>query len=185
MLWDDFDPAQCDVDQQRALIDWLHWGGQILVSGPDALDQLRNSFLGPYLPATVKKSRALSAADLQELSYWAGEVGLPPVAAKPWAGAELIKDPHAEYLPYTGDLLVERKVGRGRIVAPAFRLTGPELTGWSGFDCFFNACLLRRPARVFWIDKQSGASRFWWADSGPNMPRLDAARTTAVRVFRA
>ena len=62
LLWDDFDPALWDVDQQQALIDWLHWGGQIIVSGPDALEQLRNSFLGPYLPATVEKSRSFAAA---------------------------------------------------------------------------------------------------------------------------
>ncbi len=155
LLWDDFDPAQWDVDQQQALIDWLHWGGQIIVSGPDALEQLRNSFLRPYLPATVEKSRSLAAEDLAELKYWAGEVGDPPEPVKPWPGAELKKDPHAEYLPYTGDLLVERQVGRGRIVASAFRLTGPELTGWEGYDCFFNACLLRRPAREFWRDQET------------------------------
>ena len=78
LLWDDFDPAQWDADQQRALIDWLHWGGQIIVSGPDALEQLRNSFLRPYLPATVEKSRSLTAEGLADLSYWAGEFGLPP-----------------------------------------------------------------------------------------------------------
>ena len=55
LLWDDFDPALWDAEQQQALIDWLHWGGQIIVSGPDALEQLSNSFLGPYLPATVGK----------------------------------------------------------------------------------------------------------------------------------
>ena len=88
LLWDDFDPAQWDVDQQRALIDWLHWGGQIIVSGPDALEQLRDSFLRPYLPATVEKSRSFSADDLAELQYWAGEVGRPPRPVKPWPGAE-------------------------------------------------------------------------------------------------
>ncbi len=183
LLWDDFDPAQCDVDQQRALIDWLHWGGQIIVSGPDALELLRNSFLGPFLPATVKKSRTFSARDLEELSSWAGDVGLLPKLVKPWPGAELKKDPHAQYLPYTDDLLVERQVGRGRIVVSAFRLTGRELTAWAGFDCLFNACLLRRPARVFSEDRESGETQFHWADSPANSSRLDAAKMTNVRYF--
>jgi len=183
LLWDDFDPAQWDVDQQRALIDWLHWGGQIIVSGPDALEQLHKSFLRPYLPATVAKSRTFLAEDLAELSYWAGEFGPPPKLVKSWPGADLKKDRHADYLPYTGDLLVERQVGRGRIVASAFRLTGSELTGWAGYDCFFNACLLRRPAREFWIDKESEELRFRWADGKVNSPRLDAAKMTAVRYF--
>ena len=95
LLWDDFDPAQWDVDQQRALIDWLHWGGQIIVSGPDALEQLRNSFLRPYLPASVVKSRSFAAGDLAELKYWAVKCGHPPEPVKPWPGAELKQDPHA------------------------------------------------------------------------------------------
>ena len=183
LLWDDFDPAQWDVDQQRALVDWLHWGGQIIVSGPDALEQLHNSFLRPYLPASVEKSRTFAAEDLAELQYWAGEVGLPPRPVRPWPGAQLKKDPRAEYLPYTGDLLVERPVGRGRIVVSAFRLTGPELTGWVGYDSLFNACLLRRPARKFVADQESGDVRFHWVDGGPTSQRLDAAKMTAVRYF--
>ncbi len=185
LLWDDFDPALWDVDQQQALIDWLHWGGQIIVSGPDALEQLRNSFLRPYLPATVVKSRTFSGQDLAELNYWdwKGEVGAAPEPVKPWPGAELKKDPHAEYLPYTGDLLVERQVGRGRIVASAFRLTGPELTGWEGFDCFFNACLLRRPAREFCKDEESRFNWVHWVNAKANSLRKDAAQMTGVRYF--
>jgi hypothetical protein len=185
LLWDDFDPAQLDVDQQRALIDWLHWGGQIILSGPETLERLRNSFLRPYLPATVEKSRSFDAHDLDELNYWDWEpkVGRSPQPVRPWPGAQLKKDPQAEYVPYTGDLLIERQVGRGRVVASAFRLTGPELTGWAGFDCFFNACLLRRPAREFSIDKDSEESRFRWVDGTANSPRLDAAKMTAVRYF--
>ena len=67
LLWDDFDPAQWDVDQQQALVDWLHWGGQIIVSGPDALEQLHNSFLRPYLPARRGEIANLPADDLAEL----------------------------------------------------------------------------------------------------------------------
>jgi hypothetical protein len=187
LFWDNCDPALLDLEQQQALVDWLHWGGQIIVSGPDALEQLRNSFLGPYLPATAGKARSISAGDLAELSYWssASKVFPPlaPKAVKDWAGAELKKDPRAVYLPYTGDLLVERQVGRGRIVASAFRLSGPELTNWEGFDCLFNACLLRHPAREFPTDADPGDKSFRWAGTPPSSHRLDAAKMTAVRYF--
>ena len=63
-------------------------------------------------------------------------------------------------------------------MASAFRLTGPELTGWPGYDCFFNACLLRRPARVVWVDVLSKERRFRWAVSDANLPRPDAANVT-------
>ena len=183
LLWDDFDPAQWDVDQQQALIDWLHWGGQIIVSGPDALERLHNSFLRSYLPATVKQSRTFSADDLAELSYWAGEGGAGPRPVKPWAGAVLEKEPNAEFLPRRGNLLVERQVGRGRIVASAFRLTGPELTGWAGYDCLFNACLLRRPAREFPAEQGPADTWLRWVGSKEKLERLDAAQMTAVRYF--
>ncbi len=186
LLWDDSDPGLWDAEQRQALIDWLHWGGQIIVSGPDALLQLSNSFLGPYLPATVKEARSFDAHDLEELSWcdWKHVPSVGPVASKPWPGAVLKIDPHAEYVRYTGDLLVERQVGRGRIVVSAFRLTGQELTGWNGFDCMFNACLLRRPAREYWNDREE-EKRFRWAESKAHsdLQRLDAAQMTAVRYF--
>ena len=53
VLWDDVDAASLDSQQQQALLDWLHWGGQLIVSGPDTLDALGHSFLAPYLPATA------------------------------------------------------------------------------------------------------------------------------------
>jgi len=183
LLWDDFDAAKLDIDQQQALIDWLHWGGQIIVSGPDALEQLRTSFLQPYLPASVEKSRSFAGEDLAELQYWAGKVGKPPRPVKPWPGAVLKKDPHdAKYLPYTGELLIERQVGRGRIVVSAFRLSGQDLTGWPGFDCFFNSCLLRRPARIFKGEPNPEGLKLHWIDGTASSP-LDAAKMTAVRYF--
>jgi hypothetical protein len=182
LLWDDFDPAQCDLDQQKALVDWLHWGGQIIVSGPDALEQLHNSFLQRYLPATAEKSRSLAATDVTDLKYWDVEKSESPELVKPWSAAELKKDPSARYLPNTGNFLVERQIGRGRIVASAFRLSGPELTAWKGYDSLFNACLLRRPARNFFKDQDPGDNRFSWVGS-PASPRLDAAKMTALRYF--
>jgi hypothetical protein len=155
LLWDESDPTLWDIDQQQALIDWLHWGGQIIVSGPDALTQLQNSFLRTYLPASVEKARTFTAADLDELQYWAGANGHPPRLVHPWPGAVLKKDPSAECLAETPkDTVIERRVGRGRIVVTAFRITGSDFYSWEGCDSFFNACLMRRPARRFSQDSQ-------------------------------
>ena len=57
VLWDEVDPKLFTPEQERALVDWLHWGGQLVVSGPDSLDLLKGSFLEPYLPATSGGSR--------------------------------------------------------------------------------------------------------------------------------
>jgi len=190
LLWDESDPASWDVDQQQALIDWLHWGGQIVVSGPAALEQLQGSFLRPYLPATVGKARTFDAKGLSEFQYWAGKYGDPPKPVRPWPGAELKKDPHADYLPYTNDAVIERRVGRGRIVVTAFRITGPEFTGWEGCDCFFNACLMRRGPREFFVDPTAvdepvplWTGKAYRDKSKQERTLADAKTNTSVRYF--
>jgi hypothetical protein len=165
LLWDESDPALWDLDQQQAVIDWLHWGGQIIVSGPDALGQLQNSFLRPYLPATVEKARTFTADDLASLQYWAGPNGHSPRVVRPWPGAILKKDPSAEYLANTpNDMVIERHVGHGRIVVTAFRITGSDFTSWEGCDSFFNACLMRRPARKLAQESTTDSLRIEWLD---------------------
>ena len=49
--------------KKRALVDWIHWGGQLIISGPDSLDLLKGSFLEPYLPATSGGQRKIAADD--------------------------------------------------------------------------------------------------------------------------
>ena len=58
VLWDEVDPKLFTAEQERALVDWLHWGGQLVVNGPDSLDLLKGSFLESYLPATSGGGRA-------------------------------------------------------------------------------------------------------------------------------
>ena len=42
----------CRSSQQQAILDWLHWGGQLIFTGGagQAYALYRESFLGPYLP---------------------------------------------------------------------------------------------------------------------------------------
>ena len=59
----------------------------------------------------------------------------------------------------TGDLVVERRVGRGRIVVTAFSLSAPDVVNWGSFDSFSNNGLLRRPRRVFTAGQYGSVSR--------------------------
>ena len=101
---------------------------------------------------------------------------------RPWAGIRLKKNPQAQFLPDTGDLLVERAVGRGRIVISAFRLSGPELVNWPGWDGLFNACLLRRPPRQFYHDHEEQLQIKWHDDKAHPHP-LDAGLNSRLRFF--
>ncbi len=42
--------------QQQAILDWLHYGGRLIVNGPSTIAGLANSFLSPYLPLDELKN---------------------------------------------------------------------------------------------------------------------------------
>jgi hypothetical protein len=33
VIWDDLDPDRLNDAQRRALLDWIHWGGQLVIMG--------------------------------------------------------------------------------------------------------------------------------------------------------
>ncbi len=189
MLWDDVDPKRFTPEQGRALVDWLHWGGQLIVSGPDSLDLLKGSFLEPYLPAASGGSREIAAADLRTLNdHWlvstrgTGE-RLAPKSA--WSGIELVPragDGEIDRLgDTTGGLLLERAVGRGRIVVSAMQLAERELVNWKGgFESLFNGGILRRPQRIY-RPGYYGELTLAWADPELLNQRLEARLTTGLR----
>ena len=181
VVWDDVLPSSLAPSQQQALLDWLHWGGGLILGGPQTLEVLRGSFLDDCLPATVAESVRLDSGSLAPLNaHWSLSDAegqrreLTPKTA--WSGARLIPHAEGEFLEGSAELVVERRVGRGRVVATAFRLSEPELWQWAGFDSFFNSGLLRRPRRTF--DPTLG--QFEFADGGE---RLDPALVTSVRYF--
>lgn len=190
VLWDGLRPNQLSPDQQQALLDWLHWGGQLVVSGPVSLDLLRNSFLEPYLPALAAQACQLSSRDFEELNQgWSLTSARKKVAAalvpsqdKPLVGVRLQPHPEAVAIPDTQGLVWERPVGAGRVVVTAFSLADRPVVNWSSFDSFFNACLLRRPARVFQATREGETHVRWvpWPDSAR---MRDARLVTGLRYF--
>ena len=188
LLWDDADPNVLSLDQQLALLDWLHFGGQLIISGPDTLNTLRGGFLAPYLPATSPGTRELTADDFKELSdRWVvpepgAEHGLPLEPLKPWAGAALAKHPQARDVPGTGGLLVERRVGRGRVVVSTFGLSERQFKNWPSRDSFFNACLLGRPRRHF-VDNGGLVQSRWPARSEYTGRERDPLLVSKLRYF--
>lgn len=164
VLWDDLEPQKLSPDQQQALVDWLHWGGQLIVSGPDTLATLKGSFLDPYLPAQGGDSWELSSEALGNLNASWDQGDLPLRVVRPWAGQKLKPAKDAVALAASGadPLVVEKRVGRGRVVVTAFRLSQRELRNWPSFDGFFNGCLLRRPPREFKFVTQDDMLQVAW-----------------------
>jgi len=188
IVWDEVDPQLFTPEQERALVDWLHWGGQLIVSGPDSLDLLKGSFLEPFLPAANDGPRTIAADDasLAELNDgWMISTittnGEPLRPTAPWSAITLEIKPTARAIPQTGELFAERQVGRGRVVVSAMQLAERDLVNWrSGFESLFNACLLRRPPRVY-QPGYFGNMTLAWADPELADRRLDARLNTNVR----
>ena len=186
VLWDDVDPSLLSPEQQQAMLDWLEWGGQLIVSGPDTLALLRGSFLDAYLPATAGTSRTLTAESLAPLVAVVqptdGRKTVPALEpVRPWSGVALELRPAAHWLPDEhSDLIAECAVGRGRIVATAFHLSQRDLINWPGFDTLLNAYLLRHPPRKFVesnnLDQSVSAV---WADDRNG--KFDARLTCGLR----
>ena len=190
ILWDDLDPTVLTKEQQTALLDWLHWGGQLIISGPNSLDRLKQTFLEPYLPATSGQAINIDADKLQALNdHWSVEtrVALRKPASivvlkdKPLVGVELQKHPEAEWLPDTGELVLERRLGSGRVVVTAFSLSAMPFRFWASRDNFFNACLLRKPSRNFALD--NGQLRMHWSGDLSSARDDDPRLATRLRYF--
>ena len=184
LIWDDVEPSILDEEQRQALIDWLHWGGQLIVSGPDSLATLSDSFLKPYLPATDGGACELSAEDLRALAQFGEGQPLQPI--KPWAGRKLVPRPEASYLAGCGNLLVERRVGRGRILVSAFALANRELSRWHGIDGLMNCCLLRHLPRRFLAAKAEDFNEgtdMCWVSGDATLSRFDPEQTSRLRYF--
>ena len=186
LLWDDIDPEILTQDQKLAMLDWLHWGGQIIINGPTSLEGLQGSFLDPYLPARAGDVVKLAQTDFDPINErWSlrqrrDRLDLEVIASKPLDGIELVASDGGTFVDGTGGLVAERRVGRGRIVATSFSLTHRQVINWPSYDTFFNSCLLRRPHRRYKTN-ELGEPLIEWAE----FPRLreDARLVSNVRYF--
>ncbi len=159
LIWDDLDPDDLSRAQQQALVDWLHFGGQIIFSGPDCLDRLQSSFLADYLPGQFEESITMSKTDLEELNKnWSIASSKNPAEKRALVVLENTPLPAIRFKPHiesnfiegSSGMAIERRIGRGRVVATAFSINNRQMNqAWRSFSSFFHNALLRKPARKF------------------------------------
>src|SRR5207237_6680082 len=101
---------------------------------------------------------------------------------RPMIGIELKLHAAAQPMEGTGGLVVERRVGGGRVVVTRFPLTDVRIKQWKNFDGFFNSVLLRRPGRVFDQTELSSLD-VKWDDPNLHDMRLDARLGSTLRYF--
>ncbi len=156
VLWDDVSPDDLSSEQQAALVDWLHWGGELLISGPNSWSRLQNSFLSSYLPASSAEATEYETSDFAEMSStWTTADRSAPDKVEPLtipgpkiSGLRFRLSERGQWLPGCGELVAESQIGRGRIAITAFPLLESRIYRWKYFSSFLSTGLLRRPPRT-------------------------------------
>jgi KaiC/GvpD/RAD55 family RecA-like ATPase len=172
VLWDSVLPDTLTSAQQIAMVDWLHWGGQLIIAGQNSLDLLRGSFLGEYLPAEYVETTTVHSDELTQFNEkWSPKrteasqnelrriLGASSPEGISLARLSPVED--ADFVPDAEQFVVERRVGRGRVCCVSMPLSDPTIVNWEGFDGFFNACILRRPGRKFDVSDDGSISVKW------------------------
>lgn len=157
VLWDDLEPAALTPEQQRAIGDWIRFGGRLIVNGPAAGMALSRSEFGQVLPQDVQGNAKLEPTAIAELLRRWSVNGDPTVDRQLALVLDredrLVTDgavhPLATPIRDTAETVLVRQAGRGQVVLTRFDLTSDWLRGWRSRDSFFNAALLGRPGRSY------------------------------------
>lgn len=168
LVWDDLAPEALTAEQARALRDWVHFGGRLLINGTGIDGRAMRGPIGDLLPMTVDGQTELDADDVaQMLQHWtvAGDSTTPQQISLAAQRTNRLMvsgrlNPAAQYLPHTAELIASRRVGNGAVLMTRFDLSSDWLAGWRSRDSFFNAVLLGRPPRQVIVSEQGWYQRF-------------------------
>ena len=162
LLWNDCEASALLEKQQTSLVDWLHFGGQLIINGPESQGSFNNSFLSDYLPIKNLRAGKFNETRWQEFSsLWTiarygeetgSEIHLPKDREPPSIDGELASG--ARWVSGCEGLVAERFVGGGRVVMTTFSLGESMLIRWPSFSSFFNGALMHRPSRVWFETNQ-------------------------------
>ncbi len=157
LVWNDCNAASLTEAQQQAVLDWLHFGGQIIVNGPEAEAGLQGSFLEAYLPLKNIRGTELNESEwIQFGSDWsvpavgsqeAQKIRLPQNRKVPGISGEPTKN--ARWIKGCEGFVAEVSVAAGRIAMTTFPLGEELLVRWPSYGSFFNAALLGQPPRAW------------------------------------
>lgn len=149
VVWDDLHPDQLTEPVKDALIDWVHWGGKLIVNGPACGDTLGLTPLGKYLPLQEPKLSELPSDSIQELiKEWsieedqtATELARKLEQSGAMVGLQGTPTSSAQPMEGTGELLWRQRVGRGVCTISRIDLSSAWLGNWRSGSSFMNATM--------------------------------------------
>ncbi len=176
----DFSIATLSPDQQSALQDWLHFGGTIILNGPDALSGIEGSFLRDIAPVQNTADSELTDSEIEGLNNdWtiriAGGDRIPFKKTRtiPKLQGKLARG--ANWLPTLDGLIAERLVGQGRVVMTTFPMTDAAFVQWPSYSSMIHNAVLRKPYREPSVGAEA-ATRYAGAFEGSEMNPVHSTR---------
>ncbi|MCC9654983.1 hypothetical protein [Rhodopirellula halodulae] len=154
LFWDDLTSSALTPGQRVALTDWIHFGGTLIVNGPIAADAIEDASLRKLLPIEADGNQEVSSDDaiaFLESHRVRTDESIPAIAARLRENSSTVvvagqPHPDAEALG-AGDMVYQRRIGRGRIVQSRVDLMTEWMTAWKSYHSFFNSAILARPPR--------------------------------------
>ncbi|MFG0264865.1 MAG: hypothetical protein ACF8AM_06880 [Rhodopirellula sp. JB055] len=154
LFWDDLTSSALTPGQRNAILDWVHFGGTLVVNGPSATDAIEDTQLKSLLPIQADGNEEINsdnAIAFLKSHQVATDKSLPAIQARLTNDNSTVAvagqpAPEATSLG-DGDLVYQRQIGRGRIVHSRVDLLSEWMTAWKSYDSFFNSAVLGRPPR--------------------------------------
>ena len=152
-------------NQQDAILDWLHFGGTIIINGPEAIAGIETSFLRDYAPLQKTSTGQLSQEQIDSLNNpdaWCLRIADKPasestVPLKPDGPISILTGqlgPESSWIPELEGLVSERLVGQGRIVMTSFPMNHSSLINWPSYSSLIHNAILRKPSRDVRFDPE-------------------------------
>ncbi len=154
LLIHDGSPSLLNLEQQQAVIDWLHFGGTIVINGIDGLDRVESSFLREYSPIANTSTSTWSDEDSATINdVWTiprvndpSPIPFTPLRAFPKLTGQLTEG--SRWIETLEGLVAERMIGRGRIVLTTFSMNEPSFLRWPSYSSLVHNAILRMPSRT-------------------------------------
>ena len=157
LVINDASPSRFSTEQQNAILDWLYFGGTIIINGSDAIGGITNSFLRELSPLANTIASTVTDEEVERLnSTWtikqildknktSSAIPFAPAKKIPKLEGELTEG--ASWVNSLEGLVAERFVGQGRVVMTTFPMTENTFLRWPSYSSFIHNAILRKPHR--------------------------------------
>ncbi len=191
LVINDASPSRFSTEQQNAILDWLYFGGTIIINGSDAIGGISSSFLKEVSPLNSTVASSVTEDEIERLNEnWtikeytdqnktASVVPFTPAKKIPKLEGELADG--ASWVNSLNGLVAEKLVGQGRVVMTTFPMTDNTFIRWPSYSSFIHNAILRKPPRDVIFSRQPGGSaeadtRFAGMYSGSELNPIHSTR---------